>query len=91
MVLLTAPSALDLLVCNGENFFIQPISARVCRIGTIYLAGIKMTPYSAVSAEVMTNSIIWAMVSTGTFHMGSGSFPDKKICAPARLGPLDSL
>ena len=50
---------------------------------------IKSAPNSAYAAEVMTNLIIFAIVSTGPFQLGSGSFLDLKYmgdCTAASLG-----
>ena len=60
-------------------------------MGTIYLSVIKRAPNSDYAAEFMTNLIFFAMVSTGPFHLGSSSFSDKNMWAPARLWPLVSL
>ena len=89
MVLLTTTSEVDFSVCTGEEGCGQRIPERVRLMGIIYLEMIKSALNSVSVAEVMKNLIISAIVSTGSFHMGSGSFSDKNIWAPARLQPLD--
>ena len=66
----------------GEHIF---------RIATISCAVMNIAPSSASEAEDMTNLIIFASVSTGTFQRGMASFSERKICAPALLRTFLSL
>ena len=45
-------------------------------MGIIFFKVIKRDPDSALSAEVMTNLMIWEMARTGPFHLSLGSFSD---------------
>ena len=67
------------------------VSDRVYQMGIISLLVIKRAPNSDYAGEVMTNLIIWSMVSTGPFHMGSGPFSDKKMWAPCSSFDKDKL
>ena len=59
--------------------------------GLVTFAVSYRAPISASAADDITNLMIFATVRTGPFHFGSGSFSDKKMWAPARLRPFDSL
>ena len=75
-MLLTTPSEVDFYVCIGGVGCVQPISERLCKRGIISLVVIKSAPNSASATEVIKNLIIFEIVSTGPFQLGSGSFSD---------------
>ena len=88
-MLLTTPSEVDFYVCIGGVGCVQPISERLCKRGIISLVVIKSAPNSASATEVIKNLIIFEIVSTGPFQLGSGSFLDLKYmgdCTAASLG-----
>ena len=91
MVLFTTPAAAELSIWRGDFGCGHFISCNVCRIATISCAMMNIAPSSDSEAEDMTNLINFANVSTGPFHRGIASFPERKICAPALLRPLLSL
>ena len=79
MVLLTTPSAVELLVFNWEGGCGQPISARLFQMGIFSLVVIKSAPDSVFAAKIMTNLIIWDILRIGPFHMGA-DHSQIKIC-----------
>ena len=61
------------------------------RRGIIFLAVIYSAAISASAAEAITDLIICAIVNMGPFSSGFGSFPERKIWAPALLQDFDLL
>ena len=80
MVLFTTPAAVELSVWIGDGGCFQPISINVWQTGIISLAVMYSAPSSASAADEMTNLMIWEIVRIAPFHLGVGSFSDKKIC-----------
>ena len=91
MVFLVTPDAVELSVWIGVLGWGQPISMRVCWMGTISLAVIKRPTNSASAAEAMTNLIIWVMVRMDKLSQGTGSYLDRKMWALSWLRALEAL
>ena len=75
----------------GKRGCFQPISSRVFRCDTMACAVINIAPSLASDADAMTNLMICAIVSTGTFHFGIGSSSSRNMCAPDLIMPRLSL
>ena len=59
------------------------LTISVWRIGTRSFTVMKSASSSASEAEDITNLMTWAMVNTGPFQCGTGSFSARKTWAPA--------
>ena len=79
MVALDTPTSVELSHWMGNLGCGHPISVRDWRSGTIALAQMKRPASSDSAAEDMTFLIICAMVRTGPFYDGAGTFSDSII------------
>ena len=79
------PTAVELLDCSGEGGCFHPISCRVFLSGTISFAVKNSAIISGSVADNITYFVICVMISSGTFHLGTASFSDRNMFAPALL------
>ena len=91
MVKFVISTAVKLSVWIGILGYGHPISMRVWRIGTIYLAVMNNPEISPLVAEDMTYLIMCAMVSMGPLWRGTGSFPVNMMLSSTRLHALLTL
>ena len=91
MLLLVTPSAVELYIWTDVLSWGQTISMIFCRMGNIALAVMKRPASSALTAEDMTNLIIWDIVRMYTLSRVTGSSSDRKMWDPARLQDLETL
>ena len=90
-MLLVTTAMVEFYIWNGVLGWVQPISTRVCQMGTIALSIMKKTASSASASEDMKNLIIWDMVRMDPLSRVTGSSPDRKMWDPDRLRSLKTL
>ena len=88
---LVTPTAIELSGCNGKGGCFHPISCKVFLSGTISFAIKNSAVIPASATDNTTYFMIYAMVSSGPFHLGMASFSNRNMCAPDLLFDLDSL
>ena len=91
MVLLDTPTAVELSHWKGDLVCGQPISMRVFRSGTMALSQMNRPAILASTTEDIMNLMIWAIVRTGPFLVGTGVSSESTMCAPAHLHALLTL
>ncbi len=88
---MVTPVVVELSVWIGLFGWGHPIEMRVYLWGIISLAVTKRAASSDLTADTMTNLMIWAIERTTPLKCRNGLFSERKMCAPAWLRELVSL